>query len=126
MPMPRILSETHGLHKVEPDVYKSPFQLRLIFGCLLSHDLLLTLVGNRRRWLMESMLTLEEREHDLQRRRYGATPEKTLVFPWLIVQLKLATFRAEIEWADRTVEQLKQWDVAGGCREGVMRVMVPM
>jgi DNA-binding PadR family transcriptional regulator len=95
--------------KVEPDTYKSPFQLRLFFGHLLPPERLLACVGNQRRWLTESVLTLEEREQDLRRRMQGPTPEKTLLFPLLVVELNLATFRAELAWADSVIERLAQW-----------------
>jgi len=95
--------------KVEPDSYKSPFQLRLFLGHLLSQERLMALMGNQRRWLMSSIVILEERQRDLQDRLQGSKPEKELLFPLLIVELKLATFRAELEWTDQAVGRLAQW-----------------
>ena len=69
----------------------------------------MALMGNQRRWLMSSIVILEERQRDLQDRLQGSKPEKELLFPLLIVELKLATFRAELEWTDQAVGRLAQW-----------------
>ena len=95
--------------KVELDSYKSPFQLRLFFGPLLSEERLLGLMGDQRRRLAQSIVILEERQHDLQTRMQGEKPEKELLFPLLVVELKLATFRTELAWTDQALERLAQW-----------------
>ena len=100
--------------KVEADTYKSAFQLRLFFGHLLPQERLMSLVSNQRRWLTESILTLEEREQDLRNHLEGPNPTQELLFPLLIVELKLATFRAELGWADHAVDVLKQWGTDQG------------
>ena len=88
-----------------PDRYKSDFQLRLFFANLLSHEQLLALLEDHHQWLTRSILILEERQHDLQTRMQGPTPEQELQFPLLVVELNLATFRAELAWIDGVIEQ---------------------
>lgn len=89
--------------KVESDVYKSAFQLRLFFGHLLSRTRLLSLVDEQRRWLARNVLILEEASQDLERRMQGPPPEPDLLFPLLEARLKLASFEAELKWADEAL-----------------------
>jgi DNA-binding PadR family transcriptional regulator len=92
--------------KVEPDVYKSAFQLRLFFGYLLSRPRLLSLIDEQRRWLVRSILILEEAAQELERRRQGPPPAEHFMFPLLEIELKLASFRAELAWADQALARL--------------------
>lgn len=94
--------------KVEADTYKSPFQFRLFFGHLLPPERLMALVGNQRRWLMESILILEDRQENLQSRMQGTFPEDDLFFPLLMMDLKMRTLRAELAWADDAIALLQQ------------------
>lgn len=92
--------------KVEPDVYKSAFQLRLFFGYLLSRPRVLSLIDEQRRWLVRSILILEETAQDLERRMQGPPPAPHLLYPLLAAELKLASFRAELAWADQALTRL--------------------
>ncbi len=95
--------------KVEPDVYKSAFQLRLFLGHLLSPERLISLIGEQRRWLAMSILSLEEHAESLEHRIQGPEPEEELLFPFLIVDCKLESFRTELAWTDKALERLRQW-----------------
>ncbi len=102
------VQEWFSASKVTPDGYKSPFQLRLFFGHLLSETDLKSLIGNHRLWLADVIMQLEEQEEALKTRMAASEQNRNLIYPLMVIQLKLAGWRGELAWTDQATEQLNQ------------------
>lgn len=101
----RTLSEWLALPEVEPDVFKSTFILKLFFGGLISTDAIIAQVEERRRQAEEKMAVYEAKEASIR-------DQEGLAFAYLALKSGIAANRAQLQWTQELLEELKARDSA--------------
>ena len=86
---------------VAPDMSKSPFLLKLFFGRLTPVETLIPQLEERRRQAQESLAQFEEIE------RHIADREDNF-FPYLTLKCGIAHARANLQWAEDTLQELNK------------------
>ena len=86
---------------IAPDMSKSPFLLKLFFGRLTPVETLIPQLEERRRQAQESLAQFEETE------RHIADREDNF-FPYLTLKCGIAHARANLQWAEDTLQELNK------------------
>jgi DNA-binding PadR family transcriptional regulator len=93
---------------VEPDSYKSALLLKMFFGHMLSHDVTLGLLEERRKQIAQELAMCEKRAAELQEKTPGAEADDETFFPLLTLQRSITLCQADLAWLDAAIEQLRQ------------------
>jgi DNA-binding PadR family transcriptional regulator len=93
---------------VEPDSYKSALLLKMFFGHMLSHDVTLGLLEERRKQIAQELAMCEKRAAELQEKVQGAEADDETFFPLLTLQRSITLCQADLAWLDTAIEQLRQ------------------
>src|SRR5262245_11497330 len=93
---------------VEPDSYKSALLLKMFFGHMLSYDVTLGLLEERRKQIAQELAMCEKRVAKLQEKTQGSEADDETFFPLLTLQRSITLCQADLEWLDAALEQLKQ------------------
>ncbi|HEX2053659.1 MAG TPA: PadR family transcriptional regulator [Actinomycetota bacterium] len=86
---------------VEPDSFRSPFLLKVFFGGLSSHEVLVTQVKAAHERAVEELAALERLESEIRHR-----PE--YLHPNLVLRFGLAHTRASVDWTRDVLRELQQ------------------
>lgn len=95
---------------IEPDSFKSPLLLRVFFGHLLQHDLLIARLETRRQRLTKELAACEEMERSLRAQLQAPQANPERLHSLLLIQFRISMLRATIAWTDEAVEQLTRWE----------------
>lgn len=92
----------------EPDVFKSPMMLHLLFGHLLPRETLVTQLEARQRKLTSELTKHEKRTQEV--RTQSATAEADAQMPYLLMSMEFqqALLQTSLTWTAETVTQLKR------------------
>jgi PadR family transcriptional regulator AphA len=93
---------------VEADSYKSALLLKVFFGHMLSHDVTLGLLEERRKQIAHDLAMCEKRSEELQEKMQGSEADDETFFPLLTLQRSITLCQADLEWLDDALEQLRQ------------------
>ena len=93
---------------VEPDSYKSALLLKTFFGHMLSHDVTLGLLEERRKQIAQELAMCEKRAAELQEKMQGSEVDDEAFFPLLTLQRSITLCQADLQWLDDALEQLRQ------------------
>jgi DNA-binding PadR family transcriptional regulator len=93
---------------VEPDSYKSALLLKMFFGHMLSHDVTLGLLEERRKQIAQELTMCEKRAAELREKVQGSEADDETFFPLLTLQRSITLCQADLAWLDTAIEQLRQ------------------
>src|SRR5262249_10853080 len=91
---------------VEADSFKSPLLLRLFFGQLVPHELVMGRLKARRRQLVYELAASEARERVLGAQAQESRPNAPRLHFLLLVQFLLRMLQAAMQWTNDAIEQL--------------------
>jgi len=95
---------------VEPDSFKSPLLLRLFFGHLVPHEILIMRLEARQQQLAEELSAYEETERALRDQLRASQANAQLLHFLLILQFRTSMLRTAMTWTNDAVEQLTRWE----------------
>ena len=94
---------------VESDSFKSPLLLRLFFGHLVPHEILMTRLETRRQQLSEALSACAEEERRLRDQMQEPRGKAQLVHFFLTMRFHMDMLQAARQWTDEAIEALTGW-----------------
>ena len=91
---------------VESDSFKSPLLLRLFFGHLVPHEILMTRLEARRQQLVEELSAGEEQERVLRGQVQESRADAQRLHFLLLFQFHMSMLHAALLWTNDAIEQL--------------------
>jgi len=91
---------------VDSDGFKSPLLLRLFFGHLVPHEILMTRLEMRRQQLSEELSACEEEERRLRDQMQEPRGNAQRLHFFLTLRFHIDMLRAARQWADEALDQL--------------------
>src|SRR5215471_9564350 len=91
---------------VDSDGFKSPLLLRLFFGHLVPHEILMTRLEMRRQQLSEELSACEEEERRLRDQMQEPRGKAQRLHFFLTLRFHIDMLRAARQWVDEALEQL--------------------
>ena len=96
-----ILQEWLELPRVEPDILKSTFLLKLFFGSLTPQQTLTAQIEERRRQAQETLAQFRAIEEHIE-------GDEKFFFPYLTLKSGMANFQARLRWAENVLKELDE------------------
>jgi len=103
---------------VEPDSYKSALLLKVFFGHMLSYDATIGLLEERRKQIAQELVMCERRSQEFQEKIRGSETDDETFFPLLTLQRSITLCKADLEWLDGALGQLRERQVHASTRRG--------
>src|SRR5712691_565098 len=97
---------------VESDSFKSPLLLRLFFGHLVPHKILMTRLETRRQQLVEELAVCKEEEQRLRDQMQEPRAKAQLVHFFLTLRFHMDMLHAARQWTDEAIEELTGWEAS--------------
>lgn len=94
--------------ETEPDVFKSPMMLHLLFGHLLPREALATQLEARQRKLTSEVTKYEKRAQEVRTQNAAAGADPQLPFLLLSIEFQLTLLQAALTWTTEAVAQFKR------------------
>jgi DNA-binding PadR family transcriptional regulator len=92
----------------EPDVFKSPMMLHLLFGHLLPRETLATQLEARQRKLGSELTKYEKRAQELRTQSTAVDADPQLPYLLLSLEFQISLLQAAMSWTTETVTQFKR------------------
>lgn len=92
----------------EPDIFKSPMMLHVLFGHLLPRETLVTQMEARQRKLTSELTKYEKRTQDVRAQSLAPHADPQLPFLLMSMEFQVNLLQSALTWTAETVTQLKR------------------